>query len=94
MNEIGIEDRRQALGVVEWADIKRVSIRALLGVEFLAIDVADPEKYLSRMSSLNRWRSESHVQKGYPPIAISYELLDPPLDQVLEFIQCNHSELV
>jgi len=94
LDQFGIEDRRQSLGVVEWCDIQRVSIREIHGAEFLALDVENPEKYLSRLSRWSRWGSRSLVRQGYPAIAISFTFVDPSLDQVLQFIQRNHAKLI
>jgi hypothetical protein len=93
-NDNGIEDRRQALGVIEWSDIRRVSIRAMHGAEFLSIDVENPEKYLSRLSWWCRWGSRSLVRQGYPAIAISFTLMDRSLEQVIEFIRRNHADVI
>lgn len=93
LNEEGIEDRRQALGVIPWEDIRWFAINTLHEVEFLSIEVADPDKYLARLTWWNRFGSSSLVRKGLPAIAISFVHLDPSLDEVWQFICKHHPNL-
>jgi hypothetical protein len=89
LNKEGIEDKRQALGVIPWNEIRRFSVHSLHDVQFLSIDVADPDKYLSRLTRWNRFGSTSLLKNGFPAIAISFVHLDRSLDEVWSFI-CEH----
>ncbi|MBI3862590.1 MAG: hypothetical protein HY290_11925 [Planctomycetia bacterium] len=93
LNREGIEDTRQALGVIPWKEIRRFSIHSLHDVEFLSVEVADPDKYLSQLTWWNRFGSTSLVKKGFPAIAISFVHLDPSLDEVWQFLCERHPDL-
>lgn len=88
INEDGIEDRRGKLGVIRWEDIRSLSIGSVSSTKFLCVEVADPEKYWSR---LPRWhRSLAPVNEallGSRALTIGFAGLSPGLDEVWVYLQ-------
>ena len=90
----GIEDRRLGIGLIPWEEISQLAIEHIHAAEFLAVSVIDPDKYATRMSWANRLGSRSLVKHGYPPIAISFEMLDTSWEVIWTFIEKYRLDLV
>jgi hypothetical protein len=87
INDEGIDDRRMKCGVIRWEDIRSLSLGSVNGSKFLCIEVADPEKYLSR---LPRWqRSLAPVQEamGFAGLTIGFVGLTPGIKEVWAYLQ-------
>lgn len=87
LNDKGILDRRTGL-CVRWSEVRRLSVvrQDSQGhrVQYLAIEVADPDKHLSGLSKLS---SKLDEKQGIPPLHVEFGLLWPGLDEVCDYIQ-------
>lgn len=87
LNDKGILDRRTGL-CVRWSEVRRLSVvlQDAQGnrVQYLAIEVADPDKHLSGLSKLS---SKLDEKQGIPPLHVEFGLLWPGLNEVCDYIQ-------
>ncbi|MCI0595271.1 MAG: hypothetical protein L0Z48_01870 [candidate division Zixibacteria bacterium] len=91
INDQGIEDRRQKIGVIRWEDIRSLSIGSVNSAKFLCIEVADPERYLSRMPRWWRWMRAANKALGFPALTIGFSGLSPGLKEVWAYLQSRDS---
>lgn len=76
LDEHGVFDKRLKLGVIRWADIRRVSCHSLEGAEYVCLDLHDMKAYEARRPRLLRTLSNVHRVFGMSTIAISTSGLD------------------
>ena len=89
INDEGIEDRRMKIGVILWDDIRSLSIGAVNSTKFLCVDVADPQKYLSRLPPWKRRLAAANGSLGFPPLSISCSGLSPGVEEVWAYLQAQ-----
>jgi hypothetical protein len=87
INDEGIEDRRLKIGVIRWEDIQSLSIGSVNSAKFLCIEVADPERYLSRLPRWSRPLRAATEALGFPSLTIGFSGLSPGLKEVWAYLQ-------
>jgi hypothetical protein len=93
INDQGIEDRRQKIGVIRWDDIRSLSIGSVKSARFLCLEVADPEKYLCRLPRWKRSLVAANEALGFPALTIGFSGLSPGLKEVWAYLQARDSML-
>lgn len=89
INDEGIEDRRQKIGVIRWEDIRSLSVGSIQSTSFLCVDLIEPEKYLSRMPKWARPLRTLNEKLGFPAISIGFQGLRPGLAEVWDHLQAR-----
>jgi len=87
INDHGIDDRRMKIGIIDWKDIRSLSIRSISSNRFLCVEVFDREKY---MASLPKWQRKLTIATtaiGVPAFTISFTGLTPGIDEVWLYLQ-------
>lgn len=91
INDMGIEQRNNRLGVIAWADIKSIRVASIdSNNKFLCLDVIDPEKYLFNISELSRKIIAFNKSMGFTPISIGFAGLTPSIDEAANFIHSRY----
>jgi hypothetical protein len=93
INDEGIEDRRMKIGVIRWEEIQSLSIGSMNSAKFLCIEVAAPERYLSRLSRWGRFLGAVTEALGFPALTIGFSGLSPGLKEVWAYLQARDSVL-
>jgi hypothetical protein len=93
IDDAGIEDRRQKMGVIRWEDIRSLSIGSVSSAKFLCVELTDPEKYLSRVPRWRRALASMNPKMGFPEVTISFSGLRPGLEEVWAFLQSRNARL-
>jgi hypothetical protein len=93
INDEGIEDRRDRLGIIRWGDIRSLSIGLVSSAKFLCVEVADPERYLSRLPRWGRSLTAATKALGLPALTIGFSGLSPGLKEAWAYLQARHSRL-
>lgn len=86
INGEGIEDRRQKIGVIPWEDIRSLSIGSVNSAKFLCVELADAERYLSRLPRWTRPLAAANEALGFPALTISFSGLSPGLKEVWAYL--------
>jgi hypothetical protein len=86
ISEEGIDDRRHGFGLIPWDDIQAVWIQSMGVNRFLCVGVADPQRYLARLSGLRRMAARANAGLGFSPITLNFTALRPGLDDAMAFI--------
>ncbi len=94
INDEGIEDCRQKIGVIRWEDIRSLSIGSVYSAKFLCVEVADTEKYLSQLPRWKRSYAAVNEALGFPALTIGFSGLSPGLKEVWAYLQARESMLV
>lgn len=92
INDEGIEDRRQKIGMIRWEDVWLLSIGSVSSAKFLCVDLSDPEKYLSRLPRWGRWVAATNEKLGYSALTIGFSGLSPGLKEVWAYLQARDSK--
>ena len=87
LDDRGVFDRRLKVGVIQWADIKRVYMYSLHGVPYVCLDLRELKKYEARRPVPLRLLSNVQRVFGMSPIAISAGSLDLDSGMLLHKIQ-------
>ncbi len=91
INDEGIEDRRLKIGVIRWEDIRSLSIGSVHSAKFLCVEVADPERYSSRLPRWSRWLAALNEALGFPALTIGFSGLSPGLNEAWAYLQARDS---
>lgn len=76
LDEQGVFDKRLKIGVIRWADIRRVYGRSLQGAEYVCLELHDKEAYEARRPRWQRLLFNVYRIFGMSTIAISTSGLD------------------
>lgn len=87
LSEIGIEDRNNGFGVIEWRDITSARKGRVDETEFISIAVRNEAEYLARLTPMKRRTSQLGVKMGYSPIMIAMFNLKITSDELHEMIE-------
>jgi hypothetical protein len=87
INDEGIEDRRLKIGVILWEDVRSLSIGSVNSVQFLCVEVLDPEKYLCRMPRWKRSLAGANAALGFPALTLGFSGLSPGIKEVWAYLQ-------
>lgn len=73
VNEQGVTDHTSAisLGFIPWQDIKRVYLDRLMNNTFIELEIAQEEKYLSRLNALKRKTVAANKAMGHQIVCIT-----------------------
>jgi len=93
VDEEGIEDRRQKIGVIQWEDIRSLSIGSMNSAKFLRVEVSDPTKYLSRLPKWTRPLTAANKALKLPALTIGFSGLSPGLKEVWAYMQARDQTL-
>ena len=93
INDEGIEDIRQKIGVIRWEDIRGLWIGRVESTKFLCIELVDSEKYLSRLPRWTRPLTAATRAIGFPPLTIGFTGLSPGLEEVWAYLQSRENWL-
>jgi hypothetical protein len=86
LDEEGVLDKRLKVGVIEWADIRRISCHSLSGAEYISLHLHDTKKYEARRPLGLKLVSQVQRPLGMSPIAISTTGLDVDTDTLANMI--------
>lgn len=86
IDDRGIHDRTLGVGVVEWDDITGVSVGIIQGNAFICLGLADPGKYLGRLSPVARRLAELNRGLGFSEISLNLAGTDADPDRIEELI--------
>lgn len=89
INDEGIEDRRMKIGVIRWEDILSMRVDNVGSTKFLCVEIADPEKYVSRLPRRGRWLSGVARRMGFPALTIDFSGLSPGIQEVWAYLQAR-----
>jgi len=90
VSDVGIEYRRNNVGVIPWSDIVAIEMRWTGSARFLCVDVRDSSACLARMTIKGRIAAWANGLLGYPAISIPFVAMSPPIDEVLSYIMRHH----
>jgi hypothetical protein len=91
VNDAGIEQRRNRLGVIAWTDITSVRVASIgAGNKFLCLNLANPQKYLADISNLSRKVIAFNESKGFSPISIGFTGLSPSIEEAVSVIRSRY----
>src|SRR6185369_521349 len=76
LDEKGVLDKRLKVGVIQWADIRRLKSYSLSGANFISLELHNLKNYESRRPLWLHLLSQSQRLMGMTPIAISTNHLD------------------
>ena len=79
-----------AAGRVAWRDIRDIQVMSVSGQRFLALVVAEPEKYLAKGNPLKRWMVRMNYRTYGTPVFISANSLKVKLDDLEQQIRDFH----
>jgi len=71
IDDRGIFDRTLRVGTIDWADIRRVSLKRSQGQAFICLDLADPPKYTQRLSPLLRRIVQLNRKLGFTDLSLN-----------------------
>lgn len=91
INDEGIEDRRLKIGVIQWGDIRSLSIGSVNSAKFLCVGLSDPERYLNRLPRWRRSLTAAVEALGFPALTISFSGLSPGLKEVWAYLHARDS---
>jgi hypothetical protein len=86
LDEEGVLDKRLKVGVIRWADIRRISRHSLSGVEYISLDLHDTKEYNARRPLWLKLVSQVQRPLGMSSIAISTTGLDVDTDTLANMI--------
>ena len=89
IDDRGIEDRRMNIGPILWEDIQALSIVSVSSAKMLSIELADPEKYLSRLPRRSRWLVPVNRAFDLPALTIGFSDLTPGLKEVWAHLEAR-----
>jgi hypothetical protein len=94
INNRGIQDKRQKLGLIPWDSIRAIYIKSyyVRGIKlyyYMVIEPNNPEAYKSRISQTRIGSSDENS-----PFAISFQLLKPSIKDATEFITSHHPSII
>jgi len=89
VNDAGLLDNASAFGVglIPWTEISGVRISSFMKQQFLAVYVADPEKYLNRANPLKRAIMRSTQSMIGTGITIPLSALPVSADELLSVVR-------
>jgi hypothetical protein len=87
LDDRGVFDHRLRVGLIQWADIKRVYTYSLHGVPYVCLDLHELQKYEARRPLSLRLLSNVQRVFGMSPIAISAGSLDMETGLLVRKIQ-------
>jgi hypothetical protein len=90
IDEEGIEDRRQGIGVIRWEEIRSLSVGSIEGTRFLCVNLIDPEKYHSRLPRWKRPMVAANRFLGVHGVPIGFSGLSPGIEEVWAYLQARH----
>jgi hypothetical protein len=75
----GILDRTLGVGIIPWDEITAVSVRRVGDVDFIGLDLRNPEQFVAKRSRLKRVLSRVNRASGYtaPSLNLSVIAVDP-----------------
>ena len=92
LNDEGIEDCRQGMGVIPWSEIRGLLVDTIrrhgrpVSI-YLAISVDDPNVYLSRAKTITRLtRFLDKIMLG-SDLFISFDKLEPGINEVCQYLE-------
>ena len=86
VDDAGVLDRSLSIGVISWADIRGIALHRLGGSAFIALEVADAEKYASRLSALRRGAARTNAALGLPSLALNVTGLEEAPERVADVL--------
>jgi hypothetical protein len=92
INESGMVDNASALsgGFVRWDEIESISISLVGRQQFLAVNLKDPQEFLSRQPSTKAALMRMNMGLAGTPICIPRSTLPMTLEELMEAIQQKH----
>jgi hypothetical protein len=87
ISDAGIEDRTNQLGLIPWAEIASIEVRAIGGQTILALSMHNPESWVSRLPARLRWGLRANRALGFSEINIAISGLTVKPAIVAEHVQ-------
>lgn len=87
LSDYGIEDRSNGVGLIEWQDIKLVSVGQVKSTVFLDLRLKNEAEYLDRLSSVRRSMAMLGTRMGFSPITIGTQGLKMDAQELVELIE-------
>jgi len=89
LDDDGLEDRNNGMGVIAWEDIARISDGEANGAVFINLFVRNEEEYLSRVSNLKRKTLQLNKKLGYSSITIAMAGIKLGADELMRMIRAR-----
>lgn len=86
LDENGVLDKRLKVGVIQWADIRRIESYSLSSATYISLELHNSKNYESRRPLWLRLLSQSQRLLGMTPISISTNHLDVDHDTLVQMM--------
>jgi hypothetical protein len=94
ISEIGVLDNLSihSVGQIPWTDISGAYIRQLFNVDFLIVQVHNPEKYLLDKNIIKRYLLKKSLKRWKSPLVISAKGIEYDLQELKTIILANSNK--
>ena len=89
INLNGIEDRRLNLGLINWNEIKYVSLNQTKYAQWLNLVLENPEIYIQQLSKIQKFLRKANGQTDFDGFRIRFIDLDTPIDDAGDYFEKN-----
>jgi hypothetical protein len=92
IDEVGVLDRRLAVGSIPWQDISSVSLIQIKRQRFISLWLRNEDEYLSRMRGWKQGIARANRALGFSPFCLGFTGLTPGLDEAYARIRTRVPE--
>lgn len=92
LTDEGVEDVSLKMGVIEWQDIVGATVIRISRTAFIALDLVDEDKYLSRLPNFHKKMAGANEAFGFNRINLNLAGLSVEPEQLAEAIIQRASE--
>lgn len=90
----GVFDRTLGIGMIPWWEIQGAFVKSISGNDFICLQLADPGKYLDRLSDVRRAMTTANEALGFTPISLNMSGLAVDTTEIFELVmkKCEEAQ--